>query len=111
VRFFIPQIPDEAEAENLRNASKLFCEQETLFLISERRIQKLRYVHERKERTAQVGEVHGRIGETVLLIFESSTLVGAKVYLVCSPNRGVLRGGPMLVGQEEVLEIVDFDSG
>jgi hypothetical protein len=30
------------------------------------------------------------------------------MYLVCTPNRGVLRGMPLLVGKGDALQVEDF---
>jgi hypothetical protein len=38
-----------------------------------------------------------------LVILESNA------YLVCTENRGVMRGEPILVGHEEAVTVVDFD--
>jgi hypothetical protein len=40
----------------------------------------------------------------VIAILETN----AMAYLICTPNRGVLRGMPYFVRKDEVLSIVDF---
>jgi len=39
----------------------------------------------------------------LIAILESNT------FLLCTPNRGVLRGEPIMVGKREVDYITDFD--
>lgn len=70
---------------------------------SDRRIFSLRYRHDGVEAIAQVGECDIG-GEIVLAIFESVT------YVVCTPNRGAFRGEPILVGKEEVSDVIVFDT-
>ena len=43
------------------------------------------------------------MNEEVVAILESYT------YLVCTYNRGVFRGEPVLVGKEEVKKIINFE--
>ena len=53
---------------------------------------------------ATVGEIEPLGGETVVAILDSNT------YLVCTPNRGVLRGMPIMVGKQEVFDVEDFEA-
>jgi len=50
-----------------------------------------------------LGKPDDRVNEEVIAILESYT------YLVCTHNRGVFRGEPVLVGKEEVTVIIDFE--
>jgi hypothetical protein len=45
--------------------------------------------------------------EEVLVILQAED----GLYLVCTENRGVLRGEPILVGSGEVYQITEFDDG
>jgi hypothetical protein len=60
-------------------------------------------VHEGRALQARVGEVDEIQGEMVYVIFES------QAYLVCTPNRGLLRDMPILVGKNEVHHVVEFE--
>ena len=110
MEFFLPCADDLKIAEENYNAIKKFAEQQTFFEVTEKRIFSLRYEHEGRRHYAEVGKVHGRIGELVIAILESKSLSGQTVFLICSPNRCVLRGEPMLVGEDEVRELNRFGS-
>ena len=66
---------------------------------------RLDYRHDGKSMVAEVGKSDPFIGEEpIMVILESNA------FLVCTPNRGVLRGMPILVGTEEIIKVTDFDS-
>ena len=90
------------EARSVWRATRKFAEETLGWEVSERRIFSISYRHDGMDYYVEVGEPDPRIGELVLVILESNT------YLVCTPNRGVLRGMPILVGQNEVKRIIDF---
>ena len=71
--------------------------------ITERKIFSIRYVHNGKEYYAEVGKIERAVGEEVFAILESNT------YLICTPSRGVFRGIPLLVGEQETISVVDFE--
>jgi hypothetical protein len=103
MKFFIPHARDDSEAEHVYEASKKFCEQQTGWRVLPKRIYALRYRHDGKEYFAQVGSEDPTEG-LVICIFESEV-----TYFVCTPNRGVARGDPILVGKGEVSDIQIFD--
>lgn len=100
MRFFIPHAKDE-KTENIWRGVKKFAEQTTAWPVGERKVYRLEFVHEGTKQVACVGKQ--LYGEEVIVILESVT------YLVCTPNRGVLRGLPILVGKNEVIAIEFFD--
>lgn len=100
--FFMPGADDENKAIDAWLATKTFAEQSLGWVVSERLIFRLAYTHDGDDFVATVGEVDDRTGDLVVAILESNT------YLVCTPNRGVLRGEPILVGREEAFEVEDF---
>lgn len=71
---------------------------------TERKIRRLRYVHDGRTYDAEIGGHDNVEREVVIAILDATTL-----YLVCTPNRGVVRGFPILVGTGSVLDIEDFD--
>lgn len=104
MKFFIPHIETETKAEDLYQAIKKFAKETTGWDIVDRRIQSLEFSTEYRYTTiAKVGEVIDTNREEVVAILESNT------YLVCTHNRGVFRGEPILVGKNEVLWVKDFD--
>lgn len=71
--------------------------------ITGRRIFRLTFRDKGKECQAEVGKQTPMNGEVVVAILESNT------YLVCTPNRGVLRDMPMMVGKHEGTWAEDFE--
>ena len=103
MRFFVPAVKDEADAEMVWEATKKFAEEMLGWEISERRIFSIAYQHQGKDYHVEVGKPDPRSNEPVIVILESTT------YLVCTPNRGVVRGIPILVGQDKVEKTTDFE--
>ena len=100
--FFIPAARTTKEQAEVYEAICKFVAQNTGWDISDRKIFSIRYRHEGVEAIAQVGE--GDIdGEIVLAILDSIT------YLVCTPNRGGIRGAPIMVGKDEVSDVTCVD--
>ncbi len=102
MKFFLPHAQTEDLAEHTYEAIKLFVKDNLRCNISDRRIFRIEYFNG-KDHEAEVGKVTDVNGEEVIAILESF------VYLVCTPNRGVLRGMPILVGTNEVFSISDFE--
>jgi hypothetical protein len=105
MKFFIPAAEDAEQAERVYKATKSFAEEQMRWETTGRRIFRIEYTHEGKQHSAEIGQHDPRIGETVIAILE--TLRG--VYFVCSANRSVLRGSPMLVGSNEIRTVTDFE--
>jgi hypothetical protein len=102
--FFVPAARDDAQAEEVWEATRKFARDQLGWEVGERRIFRIEYTHDGQDLVAQVGEQEPRQGEPVLVILESNA------YLVCTENRGVARGAPILVGLQTVSKIVDFDA-
>lgn len=103
MKFFIPFATDDKQAENVWAATKKFAEENLQWKITDRRIFSIKYTHEGKSYYSEVGKQDLRTGEVVIAILESTT------FLVCTPNRGVARGEPMLVGINEVESVINFE--
>src|SRR5690242_12331328 len=101
MRFFIPAVTDETKAEEVYPAIQKHLADGVGADWSANRFQELRYRHEGKERTARVGDLH--YGETVVAILYDRS---RDLYHVCTPNRGVIRGGSILVGGHEVVHVI-----
>ena len=102
VKFFLPTATNETEAEDIYEAAKQFATQ-NCGPVADRRIQSIRFQNKGKSVVAEVGKIEPITGETVIAILESST------YLVCTLNRGVIKGLPILVGKHEVTSVTDFE--
>jgi hypothetical protein len=106
--FFVPDVSDSTQAEQLYESIRAFNRtQSPNWTITDRRIYQLDYTHNGRDYRSRVGTTEAGIGEPVIAILEASG--GAeRLFYVCTPNRGVLRGGPLLVGGREVRAVTDF---
>lgn len=95
---------DDTEAQVVWDATKRFAEDSLGWVVSDRRIFSIGYQHEGSQYHAEVGKPDPRIGEIVIAILESNS------YLVCTQNRGVVRGMPILVGREQENEVTEFQA-
>jgi hypothetical protein len=115
--FFVPA-RDRDYAERIWQATKTFAEEEHGWKgVTDHRIFRLDYMHDGKHMEAEIGIVHpyggpvswdepaGPSGETVLVILEND----GGSFLVCTENRGVLRGEPIIVGSGEPYQVAYFD--
>jgi hypothetical protein len=102
MRFFVPQSPP-GQADETWHTIADFVRRATGQPIGDRRIYRLRYTLGGDTVTAQVGEPDPHTGEPVIVILDSDP------YLICTPNRGVLEGLPLLIDRPDVLEVVQFD--
>ncbi|MEW6686790.1 MAG: hypothetical protein AB1393_11390 [Candidatus Edwardsbacteria bacterium] len=103
MKFFIPGAKDDREAQDILESIKKFAKKTTGWNVTDRKIFSIKFKHRRKEYVAEVGQQDWVTGETVIAILESDT------FLVCTPNQGVIRNMPILVGKREVDSIVDFE--
>ena len=104
MRFFVPGCDeDQVKSAEVWESVQRFAEQTLGWAVSSRKIYKLDYIHDQKTRLDRVGSLASGNREEVIAILESNA------YLVCTANRGVLRGMPMLVGTDEVIRAEDFE--
>lgn len=104
MKFFIPDLKDSNKEQELYEIIKKFAKETTGWDIKDRKIYYMKWRHGREDCEARVGETQMQQGELVMAILESTV-----TFLVCTPNRGVFRGMPLLVGREEVECIEDFE--
>ena len=102
MKFFVPAASTDEQAEDVWQSTVEFAKGKGSD-ISDRRIYRLDYRHNGKFYVDEIGKPNARNGELVLVILESVT------YLVCTGNRGVVRGDPILVGKQEVTLVTDFE--
>lgn len=100
--FFIP-FADSAETADEVYATIRTTMAKEAFQPTERQVYRVVYQHNGRELIATVGEKDVD-GETVIAILEAYN--PGPIYMVCTPNRGVVRGAPILAG--DVLAVVDF---
>lgn len=104
MKFFVADQNDPEKAEQLYQATKKFAAQTMGWAIGDRRIRSIAFVDQGKRVRASVGQREPCEGGLVIAILESNT------YLICTPDRGVLRGMPLMIGKGEVSEVEDFES-
>ena len=94
MEFFVPAAEDRAEAERVYAAFARFVGAPVL----DKRIWKLKWVHNGMDMQCKVGgalpSYYQTGDEPVLAIFDCGNL-----YKICTPNRGGLRGDPVLSGK------------
>jgi allophanate hydrolase subunit 1 len=103
MKFFIPDVNDEQLAVKTYQAIITFAKDTLGWNVSNRKIFQINYKHNSEYHEAEVGKNNDTNGEKIIAILESNA------YLVCTPSRGVIRGMPILVGIEEIFNIIDFE--
>lgn len=104
--FFIPNADDPAKAEDIFASVRKFNEEEMGATLDERRFYQLDYTHDGTHYVDTVGKPQQRNGEIVVCILLDTK---RSCYFVCTPNRGVARGMPILVGSREINSVQEFD--
>lgn len=103
MRFFISDVKNEEEALEIYEQIKKFAIKNTTFPITERKIYHIEYEHDGIEYSVSVGQMHPNNWEPIFAIFE------ANAFLVCTANRGVFIGEPILVGTTNISKIEEFE--
>lgn len=106
MEFFIPFSKDKQQEQKSYAGIKKFVSEQMGAKLSERRVFSLQYTHKGRQRRAEVGKDDLLQREPVIAILYDTS---RGLYYVCTPNRGVLRGTPILVGKNEVESAVNFD--
>ena len=106
MKFFVPHTKDDKQAEEVYSATRKFVAEQMGAKLSPRKVFRLEYVHNGKREQAEVGRENPVNHETTMVILFDPQ---RDLYYVCTPDRAVLRGGPILVGGNEVQEVVDFE--
>ena len=105
MKYFIPIIGNKTEAE-MYETIQTFIEKEMGSKVTDRKIYFLENHHGGKTWQYKVGDVAVINGELIYAILEMQR---GNLFCVCTENRGIRRGIPLLVGANEVREIVDFE--
>ena len=94
----------EADAEKMYAAIRRSVA-EQMGPLDERRFYRLTYHHHNREVVATVGEPDPLEGNLVFAILRSASETGS--FYICTENRGVLRGEPIVASSKAVA--VEFD--
>ncbi|MGH7028183.1 hypothetical protein [Brevundimonas sp.] len=102
--FFVPFADSAEQADRVYASIREFMPK-VAFRPTERRIYRVAYRHNGRDYVSTVGEKE-REGEPVIAILEAFN--PTPLYMICTPSRGVVTGGPILAG--DVQAVVDFSS-
>lgn len=110
--FYVPGAEGiETTDEELYESIVKFAEQSHGARVSDERIQGIHYrepdpKYKKDMYDIEVGDIHPITGERIeAILFDEPR----GCYLICTPNRGVAGGMPILVGDDEVLNVEYFD--
>jgi hypothetical protein len=105
MKFFIPAADSLEQAESVWQSIRAFMLQQGYGYgsISDRRIYSMEYTHDGKECYDVVGGKDRYGHEIIIAMLETPS-----VFLCCTPNRGVVRGEPILTGKLHT-RVTDFE--
>ncbi|WP_271896368.1 hypothetical protein [Candidatus Phyllobacterium onerii] len=92
--FFIPHAKDKDQTERMYESIKEYVGKVS-GPVADERIYSISYAHNGKQLHSVVGEKDGVHGEEVIAILRASQ---SDLYFICTANRGVTRGDPILAG-------------
>ncbi len=101
MKFFVPGAKDDEHSERLYGAIIKYNSDVTI--IHPRRICAIDYMHNGVTFHNEVGKPDPIIDDIVLAILETDDS-----FYVCTINRGVVRGEPIMVARGEALSVIDF---
>ena len=104
MKFFVPATKDSQEAEKAYLALRRKMAQTHGYTPGPARLYQLVYEDNGQEYTETVGEASAFGGERIVAIFQAEDK-----YFVCTANKGVVKGLPMMVGDWAVVRVVPFE--
>lgn len=101
MKFFVPETDDPLSIWGMIRA---YCAKNTGWEISFRKIYSIHYhnAEAKQDYFIKIGDIHPTNNETVVAILDTNT------YLICTQNRGVVRGNPIMVAKDDVMGIEEF---
>lgn len=106
MKFFMPAASDAKQAEEAYQATAKFMAA-NMGEISPQRYYAIYYRHNGKELKAVVGEMDPLEGQIVIAIFRTARENGP--FLICTPDRGVIRGHPILADGGPHTRAIHFE--
>jgi hypothetical protein len=103
MKFFIPAAKSPEDGEHVFKSIFDFAKSNGIPVIEGRRIFRITFHHNGVNQEAEVGRIFQPMGEPVVAILKGIT------YLVCTTTRGVARGEPIMVGDNEIRAFEDFE--
>jgi hypothetical protein len=107
MKFFIPGADSPEQEQRVYDSIKAHLGKELGATFSDQRIYSLRWKNDGRDYLAEVGKPTDFNGELVIAILLEQQ---RKMFHVCTPNRGVVRGMPILAGLF-VTDLDTFDAG
>lgn len=107
VKFFVPVAISKADEEQVYSSIRSFVEKQTGALLSSRRIFNLTHREGQKLIRAEVGMKYPTNGEQVAAILYEENW---RLFYICTTNRGLGKGIPILCGEDEVISCEDFET-
>jgi HEAT repeat protein len=107
VKFFVPpHKPGDPNSKAAYDAIKRYTEETdpATANFDERRIYAVEYKHNGQMYLAQVGQTEERTKELIHAILGC----GPDLVLICTTNRGAMKGYPIFVGKTEILTVTEF---
>ncbi|MBN1186821.1 MAG: hypothetical protein JXB49_31375 [Bacteroidales bacterium] len=104
MKFFLPYIPDSKQAEVTYIEIKTRVSEQMHANITTRRIFSIDYERDQKKYHIEIGQIIKDVKEIAFTIFEC-----ANMYYVCTSNRGVVRGMPLIIDNYEIRLVTDFE--
>lgn len=106
MKFYVPHADGEKQAEKVWTGVRAFLTEQGLST-TQRRIRKVYFNRHGIDYEAEVGKMFSDLREEVIIILEAAH---RKLIYLCTPNRGVVRGDPYLIGVHHTeTYVVDFD--
>lgn len=103
MQFFIPAAESDAHAERVWIDIRQYMIGQFGNDITESRFYSIEYVENGSTMTECIGEPSSVNGEVVIVIYRT-----ADAYLVCTANRGVAHGKPIVIGRDIVIRKTVF---
>jgi hypothetical protein len=104
MKFLIPAESDRTKAEELYNLIREIAKDATGWEIADHRIFSLDLYDKGRPCHLEVGKPAPMNGELVIAIFDSNA------FLVCTRNRGVAKGEPIMLGKHEPFSVQEFET-
>ena len=107
MEFHIPDTSSQEEADETYERIVRWIER-LRGPVQDRRIYEIEYYDGDNDRTdcIQIGDVVPQVGERAIAILQSKQ---RDMFMICTPTRGVIKGGPIMIGDRNVRSAIEFE--
>jgi len=102
MKFFIPGASSAEDSEKIYQGIRQFVAGQVGPIMAAR-IYRIQFSHDGGRFNLKVGDIHPQLNEPVVAILEGG------IYYICTPNRGVVRGTPYMVGRHYDTAVEFFE--